>query len=226
MAKKTIYLGHYGSGKTELSLAEAFLLAEAGHKVTLVDLDIVNPYFRSGEKRGELEERGIRVIAPNFEGTTVDVPSLPGEINSVFDEGGVYAVFDVGGSPSGAAALGRYGGKIKEGDYETILVVNAARPFSQTSEDIYEMAKAIEEKCRLSIMSVINNTNAAYATTPEMVEGAQGMVERAARMLGAKVKAVTVLPSVISAMSDGFRDKYKDILRPVELRMRPEWLDR
>jgi hypothetical protein len=225
MAKKIIYLGHYGSGKTELSLAEAFLLAEKGLKVTLVDLDIVNPYFRSGEKRRELEAQGIRVITPNFEGTTVAVPSLPAEINSVFDDDGVYAVFDVGGSPSGAAALGRYSRKIEQGDYETVLVVNAARPFTKTPEDVYEMAKAIEEKCRLPLKSVINNTNAAYDTTPEMVEEAQGMVEEAARMLGAGVKAIAALPSVIEGLSDGFREKHKDILRPVVLRMRPEWLD-
>ena len=225
MAKRTIYLGHYGSGKTELSLAEAFLLAQKGCKVTLVDLDIVNPYFRSGEKKKELEARGVRVITPNFEGTTVDVPSLPAEVNSVFDDHEVFSVFDVGGSPSGAAALGRYSKKIMEDEYETILVVNASRPFTQTAEEIYEMAKAIEEKCRLKIKRVINNTNAAYSTTPEMVEGAQGIVETAAQMIGAKLEGITALDSVISGMSYDFKNKYKGVLRPVKLYMRPDWMD-
>ena len=113
MSKTTIFLGHYGSGKTELSIMKAFLLSLQGHSVTLVDLDIVNPYFRSGEQKEKLEKQGIRVIMPNFEGTTVAVPSLPGEINSVFDNENTYSVFDVGGSPSGATAIGRYSSKIK-----------------------------------------------------------------------------------------------------------------
>lgn len=225
MAKKTIYLGQYGSGKTELSLSRAFLLSGEGRKVTLVDLDIVNPYFRSGEKKKILNEKGIRVIMPNFEGTNVAVPSLPGEINSVFDDKDTYTVLDVGGSPSGAAALGRYSKMIKECSYETVLVVNVLRPFTETPEEIYEMAKAIKAKCRLKVHSIINNTNAAYETTPEMVQNAQEIVEKAASMLDAKVTEITALPKVISGMSDDFKVKYKDIIRPIELHMRPEWLD-
>ncbi len=225
MAKMTIYMGHYGSGKTELSLAKAFLLSSQGYPVTLVDLDIVNPYFRSGEQKEKLNEKKIKVIMPNFEGTNVDVPSLPAEINSVFDNDDSCIVFDVGGSPSGATALGRYTSKIKECDYETILVVNTLRPFTSTAEDIVEMARAIEAKSRLKIHKFINNTNAAYATTSEMVEQSQKIVEKAAEILDSKVTAITALPQVVSGLSDSFKKKYGNLIEPITLYMRPQWMD-
>ena len=50
LIRDTQYLvltGNYGSGKTELALNLALGFAPL-YRTTLVDLDIVNPYFRSG----------------------------------------------------------------------------------------------------------------------------------------------------------------------------------
>lgn len=225
MARITIYFGHYGSGKTELSLTKAFLMAEKGAGVTLVDLDIVNPYFRSGEQKDSLAQNGIKVIMPNFEGTNVAVPSLPAEINSVFIDKARHIIFDVGGSPSGATAIGRYNRKIKEEEFESHLVVNALRPFTTTAHDIEDMAKDIALKSRLPIHSLINNTNVAYETTPDMVEEGQTVVEEAAKRLGVGVSKIFALQEVIDQLSPEFIDKYRGILEPIKLRMRPSWLD-
>ena len=78
-----VLVGNYGSGKTEISLNLALKMAARGEQVTLVDLDIVNPYFRSSERTELLQEHGIKVYAPSFAMTTVDVPSLPANILSV-----------------------------------------------------------------------------------------------------------------------------------------------
>ena len=50
----TIVTGHYGTGKTEFSVNLALALAKEGRPVALADLDIVNPYFRSRERRSLL----------------------------------------------------------------------------------------------------------------------------------------------------------------------------
>ncbi|MDO4800297.1 MAG: hypothetical protein Q4A52_07285 [Bacillota bacterium] len=44
-----VIVGHYGSGKSEFSVNYALALAALGAPVTVCDLDIVNPYFRSRE---------------------------------------------------------------------------------------------------------------------------------------------------------------------------------
>ena len=46
-ARITVVCGHYGCGKTNLTLNLALEAAAAGERVTVADLDIVNPYFRS-----------------------------------------------------------------------------------------------------------------------------------------------------------------------------------
>ena len=84
-SRVTVICGHYGCGKTNLTLNLALEAAAKGEKVTVADLDIVNPYFRSSEYGGLLEEHGVRLIAPVFAGTTLDTPTLPPEPYSLFE---------------------------------------------------------------------------------------------------------------------------------------------
>ncbi|MEI3161393.1 MAG: hypothetical protein V8S57_06480 [Oscillospiraceae bacterium] len=55
MKKIYVMIGNYGSGKSELALNFAFKAAETG-KTELIDLDLVNTYFRLTE-RGKLVEQ-------------------------------------------------------------------------------------------------------------------------------------------------------------------------
>ena len=50
MKKVYVLIGNYGSGKTELALNFAFRAAERGEKTELLDLDMVNTYFRLTER--------------------------------------------------------------------------------------------------------------------------------------------------------------------------------
>ena len=59
-----IVCGHYGCGKTNFSLNLALDIAKQGKAVTLIDLDVVNPYFRSSDYQEVLKENGVDVIAP------------------------------------------------------------------------------------------------------------------------------------------------------------------
>ena len=46
MKRIRIITGHYGSGKSELSVNMVMELRKQFDKVAIVDLDIANPYFR------------------------------------------------------------------------------------------------------------------------------------------------------------------------------------
>ena len=78
----TVIAGHYGVGKTNFSLNLALAAQERGQEVTLMDVDIVNPYFRSSDYTDFLESRGIRIVAPVFAQSMLDTPSLPGKQQS------------------------------------------------------------------------------------------------------------------------------------------------
>lgn len=183
--KYIVITGNYGSGKTELSLNLSLAAIEQG-SATLVDLDIVNPYFRSGEKAEEMKKAGIRVLMPTFAMTTVDIPALPAEIQSVFHVPCDRVIFDVGGDDTGAAALGRYAPSFVLNRDQTvmIMVVNCMRPLTETAEDIVDLAERIENRSRMKIDVLVNNTNFADRTEPEMIKKGELIVREVARKMG------------------------------------------
>ena len=68
--------GHYGSGKTNLAVNLAVDFAKEGERVTIIDLDIVNPYFRTADFSELFGSLGIKLVAPQFANTNLDIPSL------------------------------------------------------------------------------------------------------------------------------------------------------
>lgn len=218
-ARFLVITGNYGSGKTEISLNIALKAAAKG-KTTLVDLDIVNPYFRTGEKAEELRTAGIRVLMPTFAMTTVDIPALPAEIQSVFETPSDRVVFDVGGDDTGAAALGRYYPSFMQhrADTLTALAVNCMRPLTMEEDDILDLANRIESRGRLRIDLLINNTNLANETTPEMVENGEKIVLRCAESLGIRQVVTTGKKEVLEQC------KLKTPQAAIERYMVPEWM--
>ena len=169
LRKKIIIIcGHYGSGKTNIAVNLAMNLRRnsSAKRIALVDLDVVNPFFRSADNITELEQFGVRCIIPQFANTNVDAPSIPPEIYSVFDDTrDTRAVIDVGGDAVGASVLGMFSKKIKEYNHEMIYVVNKYRPLIADVEAAVGLARAIEDKARLKVTSVINNSNIGEFTT-------------------------------------------------------------
>jgi MinD superfamily P-loop ATPase len=169
LRKKIIIIcGHYGSGKTSVAVNLAMNLRQRSKadRITLVDLDVVNPFFRSADSIKELEQFGVKCIIPQFANSNVDAPSLSGEIYSIFDESkDTRAVIDVGGDAAGAVVLGMFADKIKDCQYEMIYVINKYRPLIADVEDAVGLARAIEEKSKLTITSIINNSNIGEFTT-------------------------------------------------------------
>ncbi|MGI6669525.1 MAG: hypothetical protein ACOX4M_09225 [Acetivibrionales bacterium] len=196
-----IFTGHFGSGKTEIAVNYAVQLAEAGKIVAIADMDIVNPFFRTVDAKRILEDMGIKVIAPLYANTNVDVPSLPAEINALFEDKSYHVVLDVGGDDLGARVLSRYAGLFAREDYTHYLVINTRRPMTRTPREIEKMIMEIESACGLKVDMLVNNTNLLGASTPELIEEASGIIGTVSQKLSIPV-------GLISGMSDVLR-QYK-----------------
>lgn len=176
--KVTVFAGHYGSGKTNLAVNYAFRLRESGKEVSVCDLDIVNPYFRTKDSEALLSKAGIRMIASEFANSNVDLPALPAEAYSMFSSQG-HAVVDLGGDDRGAYALGRFAELLAEnGDYAMLLVINRYRPDTATPEKTLEVMGEIEQACHVRFTGVVNNSNLGKLTEREHVEGSVPYAER------------------------------------------------
>lgn len=208
---KFIYIicGHYGVGKTNVSVNAAMTLKRSSPSldVTLVDLDIVNPYFRAADNKQMLEGENIRVICPQYANSNVDIPSLPPEINSVFESG--VSFIDVGGDDSGATALGGYSEKIKAYGYEMYYVINMYRPTVEQAFDAVEMAKNIEYNSRLKFDGIINNSNLSFETTAQNIKDSFSYAKDISEKLELPVVCTTCLNRLKEEFSTEEKEKHK-----------------
>jgi len=171
-AQIIVVCGHYGAGKTNVSVALALEMKKSGKNVTLIDIDTVNPYFRAADAKELMEKNGIKCINPEFANTNVDVPSLTADIRSVFvsakDDNNI-AIFDVGGD-NGAAALGQYKRDFEACGYDMLCVVSKYRPLTDTPELTVEGLREIEYYARLRCTHIVNNSNIGFETTISDIE--------------------------------------------------------
>ena len=181
----TLFAGHYGSGKTNIAVNYAMLLAAEGKQVCIADLDIVNPYFRTKDSESELTALGIHLISPRFANSNVDLPALPAESYRLVQDKSCYGVMDIGGDDRGAYALGRFSGAIKaEGNYRMAFVVSKYRSLTSTVDDTVEIMREIESAAGLKFTCIVNNSNVGKETTREDVLGSIDFVEELCRATG------------------------------------------
>lgn len=213
-----IFTGNIGSGKTEIALNYALRKKEEGQQVTVVDLDIINPYFRTRTVRRSLEERGIGVVSPEGKLAGADVPALSPAILGVLQGRRGLGVFDVGGDDVGAVALGRFKSCLPEGDFTLFFVINTCRPFTRTVEGIAAVLRSVEEASRLKVDALVSNTNLGRATdAATFLEGHQ-LVKEASRRLN--------LPIAFAALHRGLLEEVGEIdvpVLPLDLFMKLPW---
>ena len=198
----TLFAGHYGSGKTNIAVNYALLLAREGKKVCIADLDIVNPYFRTKDSQKELEAAGIDLISPQYANSNVDLPALPAASYRLVQDKSSYGIMDIGGDDRGAYALGRFVPSIlEENNYRMVFVANASRPLTRTAEDALEVMREIEAACGLRFTDLINNTNLGSETTAETVLGASYYMQELSALSGLPVFATTATADVAAELA-------------------------
>lgn len=202
LAPITLVVGHYGVGKTNFSLNLAFDAKAAGKEVTVIDLDVVNPYFRSSDYVEQLEAAGIHTINPVFSRTNLDVPSLSGAIDPALnraDESHI-VIIDAGGDDVGSTSLGRYAGLINSRPHTMLYLVNAYRNLTQTPAEAQQMLREIEKKAQIKADGVVNNSHLKQETTLDTIRKSQDFATSCASLAELPFLATTVPESVFDSL--------------------------
>ena len=189
-APVTVLVGHFGAGKTELALNVAFGLAERGEKVSLVDADLVKPYFRSRLLREELGEHGVELVAPHGDQFYADLPILVPEFAGAVGqaEAGLRrVVVDAGGADVGARVLGAVGGLRNPLLTDVLFVVNGNRPFAEDVPSIVKMLHGVEQASKLRVNGLVANTHLMNETTPEVIAIGLELADAVSQELGLPV---------------------------------------
>ena len=222
-----VLIGNYGSGKTELALNFAIGAAARGERTELLDLDMVNTYFRLTEPGRLMRMKDISVVSPNFTNSSVETLSLPAEVQSAFAMDWDTVVFDVGGDAVGSTALGRYHQDFEALDpanLQVLNVVNIRRPLSGTVEKIIRLQEEMEVHSRLKITGMINNTNLAQVTTPEELRDGYEMIRQVSEKTGVPVLYTSGKKAMLDLfLAEGHDPRYIGTPFPIDTYMARDW---
>ena len=154
-----IVTGHFGRRAGDERLKE----------LALCDLDIENPYFRSRELTGPLEEEGIRVYSDPFHGKNgSELQTIDASILAPVENPECRAILDTGGNNTGAMILNQFRRHFSE-DYRMLYVVNQNRPGTDTPEKVLFEIREIERTTNLTVTGLISNSHFIWETTEEDV---------------------------------------------------------
>jgi len=192
LRRVNLFCGGYGSGKTEVAVNFALHLAARGKRVSIADLDIVNPYFRSREVRGEMREYGIEVLVPSEEFINADLPIIQPEIKGALENRGGYVVLDLGGDPVGARVMLSLAGGLARADYTGFLVLNSRRPRTGDAEGAAAMMRSIETASGVRIRGIVVNSHLIDETSAGVIEEGIRLAEEVGASTGSRVAFVVV----------------------------------
>ena len=223
-----VVTGHYGSGKTEFSVSLAMLLAKRGfgpyERLALCDLDIINPYFRSRERRAMLESAGIPVYGSAYgHEVTAEIPELAANIRAPLEDKGCRTIVDLGGNDSGAMVLNQFSRNFRPEESLMLCVVNANRPETRDYDGVMRHLDMIEQATGRLVDGLINNTHLLRETDAACVEKGHALCLKVCEATGCLLWCDCCPLDIVPERE--VAGKYEHLL-PIGLYMRPGWLDR
>ena len=224
-SRKTIVTGHYGSGKTEFSVSFAMLLAAQNlGKLALIDLDIVNPYFRSREQRDMLKQAGISVHGSVFETeVTAELPALGADIRAPLEDKDCHVIIDAGGNDSGAIVLNQFTKYFCDDDTMVLAIINANRPETADVSGAITHINAIEAATGLKVNGIVNNCHLLRETDVDTIVKGYELCATVAKETGKPIWCDCYPVGIVGPEE---LPELSGKLLPLGLYMRPTWLDR
>jgi len=214
-----LIVGNYGSGKTEVAVNLAVNRLKYG-PVQVVDLDVVNPYFRSREVRSILEAKGVEVIVPEERLIEADLPVVVPQIRGAILKPKGLAILDVGGDNVGATVLGSLNDELVSRPHDVLQVVNVKRPFTETVEGCVAITREIEAACRLKVTGVIGNAHLMDETDEKTILDGYKHARGVAEALGVPLKFITCEERVLATLD---RAAIRCPILPLSRQMLPPW---
>ena len=230
MKEYWVMVGSFGGGKSELSLNMAVRAAAKGH-CTLIDLDVINPYFRTSERGDVLDAAGVELISPPYALKKIEILSVSPRVYSAFTRGEGTVIFDVGGDHIGAVALGQYKPNfdaIPPENLHVLFVVNALRPLSSDFPSAMSMLQKIQTVSRLQVTGIVNNSNLAEQTNLEHLITGYELVKELSEATGIPVWGTVGRPEMLEqftqyAAAHSLDEAWIGKKYPIEVMMHRSW---
>jgi len=225
-----VLLGGFGSGKSELALNMAVNQAREG-QCMLIDLDVINPYFRTSERQDVLDKARVELISPPYSMKKIEIMSVSPRVYAAFAPGEGTVIFDVGGDHIGAVAIGQYKpnfNQIPPEKLHVLFVLNPRRPVAADPESAWALLEKVKGVSRLQVTGLVNNGNLGEETQAQhLLEGyelVKTLSERTGIPVWGSCGTKTVLDEFNSlAKEKGLEEKYIGGMYPIEILMHRSW---
>ena len=167
-APATFLIGGTGAGKTELALNLSLYKARRYQNATLIDFDIVNPFFRVRKLRDEVEKHNVSVICPMSRVVSGDIPALPAAAWGAVEDLTLPIVCDIGGGEPGLRPLARMSELAAARGANVFFVINPFRPGFARPADMAENFRHMCGLCAMTVTHIVANPNIGSETTVEL----------------------------------------------------------
>ena len=230
MKEYWVLVGSFGSGKSELALNLALEKVKKG-PCSLVDLDVINPYFRTSERADVLEPAGVELIMPPFALHKIEIMSLSAKVYTVFGPGEGNVIFDIGGDDIGSIALGQYKPRfdlIPKDKLHILFIVNPLRPTAADLESALSSLYKIQYVSRLEVTGIVNNANLAGETDLTHLKEGYDLVKALSEQTGIPVWGTCGTEDVLSlfrqySAEQGLDPAFIGKFQPIEVLMHRSW---
>ena len=230
MKEYWVLVGSFGSGKSEMALNLALQAVKHG-PCTLVDLDVINPYFRASERGDILEPAGVELIMPPYALEKIEIMSLSARVYSAFNPGEGTVIFDIGGDHVGSIALGQYKpyfDRIPKEAVHVLFVVNPMRPTAADFASAMAVLEKIQFVSRLAVTGIVNNANLAGETEVSHLAEGYELVQQLSEATGIPVWGTCGTAPILTlfkqyAADHGLNPAYVGRYQLIEVMMHRSW---
>jgi energy-coupling factor transporter ATP-binding protein EcfA2 len=215
-----VIVGNYGSGKTEVAINLALACRQTEGPVRVVDLDLVNPYFRTREARALLQANKVDIVLPPTPYLHADLPIVTPAVAGAIRQPGPLTILDVGGDDAGATVLASLADAFRGQSVEMLQVINPHRPLTDTVAGCLAMRAQIEAASHLTVTGWIGNAHMMEATSVDTVRAGYRFASEVSHASGLPLAFITAPKGLMGDLTD---DVFGCPVLPIQRRLTLPW---